>query len=304
VTYSNADKVFSSADVTRNASILKKDVVNAKRGDILGVKPQSWNQSSKCVPDLQSDRKDLKHQLLKVRAGLMDQPPSATSVAPYTDEQMADSIRYITNITGKGPIGALTKEWCNAVDERGLPAHCIESQWKDWNRSTAVCAPEDVSVKQRRFEEIESRRIRMNVPSKKVNQETYHDPQARTSKVGQEMASIKVTHQALKNDFKAQLKEEFPNASEERLQALAHRLLEEKLRSDAKISRQPVPQESFKPNLTVTTMDRRYKEFFHPGKWSTFGNEECWSCCMGYSFDSKGCEYKVIDPDAWCLLHC
>lgn len=304
MSYSNADKVFSSADMGQGVAFMKKQTIVAKKGDILGTKAKPWDQSNKVVPDRQSDRVDLKRNLLKVRAGLMDQPPSATSVAPYTDEQLAESIRYITAITGKGPIGAMTKEWCNAVDERGLGAHCIEANWKDWNVSTGVYSPEDVAVKQRRFEENEGRRLRMNVPDEKVNPDTYKRPVDHTEAIGVEQSNIKIEYQELKDEFKDKLREEFPSASEERLQALAHRLLEEKLRSDAKLARQPVPQESFKPNLSVTTADRRYKEFYHPGKWSVFGDEECWSCCMNYTKDSKGCEHKIVNPDAWCLLHC
>ena len=42
-----------------------------------------------------------------------------------TEEQIADRIRYIVAITGKGPIGKFVGRWWNAVDERGLPAHCV-----------------------------------------------------------------------------------------------------------------------------------------------------------------------------------
>jgi len=33
--------------------------------------------------------------------------------------------RYIVAVTGKGPVGKFTGKWMNAIDERGLPAHCV-----------------------------------------------------------------------------------------------------------------------------------------------------------------------------------
>ena len=67
----------------------------------------------------------------------------------------------------------------------------------------------------------------------------------------------KVEYQELKDLFKHELRIEFPEASESRLQAMAQRLLDEKLLSDTKLKRFPVQHESFKPNLSLTTQDRR-----------------------------------------------
>merc|ERR1719188_493710 len=77
----------------------------------------------------------------------------------------------------------------------------------------------------------------------------------------------KIDFQDLKDQFKRELKVEFPQASEERLQAMAQRLLNEKLLADEKMSRFPVQHEKFRPNLSLTTQDRRYKEYHHPGAW-------------------------------------
>ena len=84
---------------------------------------------------------------------------------------------------------------------------------------------------------------------------------------------------------------------------MAQRLLDEKLLSDVKLKRFPVQHESFKPNLSLTTGDRRYKQYYHPGAWTYMENEGrfAWSCCMNYKEDSKGCCYSVKNPDNWCL---
>merc|ERR1712072_1153253 len=105
------------------------------------------------------------------------------------------------------------------------------------------------------------------------------------------LRDMKVDYQDLKEQFKRELKVEFPNASEERLQAMAQRLLNEKLLADEKLARFPVQHESFRPNLALTTQDRRYKEYHHPGSW-VFTEAEgryAYSCCLNFNEDSKGC---------------
>ena len=32
-------------------------------------------------------------------------------------------------------LGVFAGRWFNAIDERGLPAHCIADHWSDWNSS-------------------------------------------------------------------------------------------------------------------------------------------------------------------------
>merc|ERR1712137_665917 len=115
---------------------------------------------------------------------------------------------------------------------------------------------------------------------------------------------IKIDFQELKNEFKLSLKQEFPRASEERLQAMSQRLLGEKLLADEKARRLPALNESHSPNTAVTSQDRRFKVYGHPGSWafSQADQRYCWSCCMSFSQDSRGCERKVVNPDNWCTL--
>jgi len=84
---------------------------------------------------------------------------------------------------------------------------------------------------------------------------------------------------------------------------MSQRLLNEKLLADEKMSRFPVQHESFRPNLSLTTQDRRYKVFHHPGTftWSEAEKRMCWSCCMNFDQDGRGCESKVVNPDSWCV---
>merc|ERR1711948_122247 len=110
--------------------------------------------------------------------------------------------------------------------------------------------------------------------------EAYVDPLNSISNMNDRLRERKIDFQELKEQFKKELKIEFPQASEERLQAMAQRLLNEKLLADEKLARFPIQHESFRPNLSLTTQDRRYKEYHHPGSWGWSRTEKRygWSC--------------------------
>jgi len=302
INYSLAQKVFHSGDIPEKVVLSKKAVNKSKHPNILGVEQQHWNQTTISDPKIQKDVvTDLKRTLLKVRAGLVDQP--VIDAKGRSEEELADLCRYIVSVTGKGPIGKLTGKWFNPVDERGLSAH-IDPKWQDWAQSTSTKTPEDIKQAETVFGEREERRFTMNVPSEQVNMEAYVDPTTGIANLNMKLQEKKVEYQDLKEQFKRELKVEFPNASEERLQAMGQRLLNEKLLADEKLKRFPVQHESFRPNLSLTSQDRRFKTFYHPGTWAWNEIETrfCWSCCLNFDQGSKGCEHKVVNPDAWCTL--
>merc|ERR1712039_530841 len=102
----------------------------------------------------------------------------------------------------------------------------------------------------------------------RLNEEAYVNPQDGVKEVNDRPRDRKIDFQELKDQFKRELQLEFPQASEERLQAMAQRLLGEKLLADEKLARFPIQHESFRPNLSLTTQDRRFKEYYHPGTWA------------------------------------
>merc|ERR1719456_1986515 len=144
----------------------------------------------------------------------------------------------------------------------------------------------------------------MNDFNKIVNHSTYKAPHNDASDINGKLRDMKINYQDLKEQFKKELKVEFPNASEERLQSMAQRLLNEKLLADEKAARFPIQHESFRPNLALTTEDRRYKEYHHPGTfvWNEKEARNVWSCCLNFGQESRGCECKVKNPDAWSTL--
>jgi len=304
INFSSAQKVFHSGDVPPMVLQAKKVVQKKKQPNILGTESHEWQQSTISDPRVQKDvTKDLKRQLLKVRAGLMDEKSLKLS-KNHSDETIMENHRYICSITGQGPIGKLTGKWFNAVDERGLANHCIEEKWPDFNHSHSCHTLGDQKKAEKVFRQKEERRVRMNTSEKKVNPESYVAPEGSIANLNDRLRERKINYQDLKEQFKKELKVEFPNASEERLQAMAQRLLNEKLLADEKTARFPVQHESFRPNLSLTTQDRRYKEYNHPGTWQFNEVEKrfAWSCCLAFGQDSKGCEFKVCNPDSWCTL--
>lgn len=304
INFSNAQKVFHSGDVPPEVLDAKRAVQKKKQPNILGTEPQQWNQSTIADPKIQKDvTKDLKRQLLKVRAGMMDEYVIKPSKF-HTDEAIAERYKFIVAMTGQGPIGKLTGKWFNPVDERGLSKHCIAEQWPDWNHSHSCHTKEDIKQVSELCAEKDVKRKKMLAKDSKLDQTVYVPPHQSITNVNERLRERKVDFLELKEQFKRELKVEFPQASEERLQAMAQRLLNEKLMADEKMARFPVQHESFRPNLSLTTQDRRYKKFYHPGTWAWSESEQrnCWSCCLNFSENSDGCEYKVVNPDSWCTL--
>lgn len=309
VNYSLTQKVFHSRDVPKYVIESRKEVQKKKETNVLGTEPQEWNSSTIADPKIQkatttnAESKDLKRQLLKVRAGLMDEKTLQPSKM-HAEEHIEDLQKFIVGMTGKGPIGALRGNWMNAADERGLAKHCIHEHWPDWDPSHCTHSKEDQKAAAAVFQKKEARRERMSGKQQKLNAEAYIDPKTSITNVNDRLRERKTDFQDLKEQFKRELKVEFPQASEERLQAMAQRLLNEKLLADEKLARFPIQHESFRPNLSLTTQDRRFKEYYHPGTWAwnQAENRHTWTCCCNFGQDSRGCEYKIVNPDAWCTL--
>mmetsp|Transcript_56975 Transcript_56975/g.90282 ORF Transcript_56975/g.90282 Transcript_56975/m.90282 type:complete len:348 (-) Transcript_56975:57-1100(-) len=302
INYTLAQKVFHSGDVPQEVLDSKRAVQKKKQPNILGTEKRDWNSSTIADQKIQKDmHKDLKRHLLEIRAGIHDEKILKPCKA-HSDEQIIERYKFVVAMTGQGPIGKLTGKWFNAIDERGLPAHCVADHWNDWNASYSTHTKDDIQQAHAVVQQKDDRRKRMMTRDNKVNSEAYVNPTQAIANMNDRLRERKIDFQDLKVQFKRELKVEFPQASEERLQAMAQRLLNEKLLADEKMARFPVQHESFRPNLSLTTQDRRYKEFYHPGTfvWHEAEKREAWTCCMNFGWGSRGCEFKVVNPDTWC----
>merc|ERR1719316_1793994 len=100
INFTQAQKVFHSGDVKPEALEAKRTVQKQKQPNILGTEKDDWNQSTIADPKIQKDtKKDLKRQLLQVRAGLMDEKIAKPSKM-HTDEKIAERHKYIVATTG------------------------------------------------------------------------------------------------------------------------------------------------------------------------------------------------------------
>ncbi|EER05557.1 hypothetical protein Pmar_PMAR011585 [Perkinsus marinus ATCC 50983] len=176
VDYEDNERVFSPVNVPSTVLASRRAVLDSVRPKILDHSPKSWNISVKT--DEKPVRKDLRKQLLMVRAGLMDQPVWKTnsndkeiSVADFPStfsRKERNIIRHVGMVTGKGPVGSLTKRWFNLVDEKGASRHSANPENDfigSWDISSSTCQPADVDARLKAFVKAEKRRIRMNVPS-------------------------------------------------------------------------------------------------------------------------------------------
>jgi len=306
ISYALSQKIFHASDVPADVRQAKQIVHVSKKANILDTEQRAWNHSVIADPRVQKDNNpELKRKLLHVRAGLLDEKIQKPGKM-HSDEAILERKKFVASMTGKGPIGPLSGKWVSTVDERGLSNHCINDDWPDWNNDHACHRKEDHKQAAHRTQECEERRHRMMAKNHngKFNAEAYVPPHHAVANVNHILRERKIDYHDLKDEFKKVLKDEFPQASEERLQAMAQRLLQEKLLADEKMARFPANNEVFKPNLCLSTQDRRYRDYYHPGAWSWSEAEKryTWSCCLHYSEDSRGCNYKVVNPDAWCTM--
>jgi len=300
INYDHSQKVFHRGDIPRRVRDAKLAVQKSKEPNILEAQRRDWNQSV-ALKQKQPTDSDLQRQLRCIRAGLFDQT-DITKKGGRPKAEVNDLIRHIVSFTNKGPIGFLTKKWFDPEHEKAVMNHSVKP-WKSWNESTSTCTPEDIKQKNSVFATRERRRIEQNIPDEFLS--VHYGPMQLLHEFTQCLREKKVEFADIRDQFKRELRAEYPDASDERLQAFAQRLLDEKLRSDEKLARFPVQHESFRPNLALTTVDRRYKEYSHKGTWSFNAIEEkpVWSCCLNEDENSRGCEGRIYNPDSWCTLN-
>lgn len=256
--------------------------------------PRDWNAST-LVETKRADSRDRKTQMLKVRAGLAGDPilkPGKTNAGEgKLDRSGASKASGTAECTAGEPSPA-------AVSARG--------EKPSWNISYSTRTKEDFKQASALHEKNEARRKRMHARDPKLGAHPRDTaPLEAAAMVNGRLRDRKEGHQDLKDQFKRELRIEFPNGSPECLQAMATRLLSEKLAADEKLMREhPGKDAHFAPNIGVTSHSRRYREYHHPGAWTwnTHEKQFCWSCCMDFGLESRGCESKMVNPDAWCLI--
>ncbi|KAF4661816.1 hypothetical protein FOL47_006537 [Perkinsus chesapeaki] len=222
IDYRNGERVFHSSDMPAAVIAFKKAVNSSIRPKILDTPdniPRPWDISVKA--DDKPIRTDLRGQLLKVRAGLMDQPVwQAKSAEKYSVDEFSssltreerDTIRHVVMVTGKGPIGKLTKQWMNAVDEKGASGHSANSDNDfvgSWNISSSTCQADDIKARVEAFVKDEKRRIKMNGDvNARVNHKTYRKPEEHVAEFQELVREKKRQYADIRDEFIKELRVE------------------------------------------------------------------------------------------------
>lgn len=105
---------------------------------------------------------------------------------------------------------------------------------------------------------------------------------------------------ALRDQFSRQIREEFPDASKETLNAMVTRLIYEQ---ELKSRLPDDPELTLKPDIAKTLRKVSERECHHNGKYEArkFGQKEgqpvkmAWSCCQNKDRDSEGCIVRIVD---------
>jgi hypothetical protein len=260
--YGLGQKVFHLSDVAEDILKTKREVDRSIQPDWLEVRPRDWNASTSLATEL---RNRSKLKIRYARAGILDQPTSHPHKA-YVNLQAKLMARESKKEVERGWNGTV---W---VDRAGVRAGscAIMTQPPKGDVVATVASPVLVD---------------------------YLTPQEQVQEFNDLVRAKKTQYRDLRHKIKDKLQSEFPNASKARLVAMATRLLDEKLLNDERNRRFPLPHENFRPNLALTTVDRRYKLHHHPGLFT----EGKWSCCLQETEKVTGCDCRVVDPDRWCL---
>ncbi|CEL94245.1 unnamed protein product [Vitrella brassicaformis CCMP3155] len=348
LSYRLGEKVFHVSDTPASALTKKKEVLKTIAGDRLAVHPPPWQPSThtreprNVLPRLKENpaKEGLDRMPLPKGIKLWDGP-----------ERKAEGMD-----TWKGS---------TVIEQR---------ERKQW-----TAAFEDKVAKHR------------GTPTRYLRGD-YITPFSKTEAMTFEGRERKVAQRGARELLIEQLKKELPGHSENKYQAEAFRIMRDLECQARQQTYFPVAAETFRPNLSLTLPYRKYKEYFHPGRYKpapaltkeredrlanraneiesdtdslmndeqdqlhdqdtslpSSGDEKkqqpaaagggladtetmldgalgeregegegereggvmvlkgggrekkVWSCCLQPKSTSKGCEYRLIDPDAWSL---
>ena len=259
VNHSPSERVFQRKDVPKRIAQLKKETLQWKEADYVGIRKPRWDAST---DKNESDPRNRIHRNRRdFQTGLLRKSYAAEN--PISAEKAHDLHCHADLLQIKGPPHALTTS-------------------SGWNSSTII----------------------QRLPAPVIGANTsplpaeYLKPTEMIRELNHLLREKKINFACTRKEIKKELRQLYPNASDSRIVAMTFRLLDEKLMAEEKLRRHPVPNESHRPNLSLTAIDRRYKVKSHPGIFTAEG----WSCCLNGFEDSAGCESKIANPDRWCLL--
>nr|CEL77572.1 TPA: hypothetical protein BN1205_097370 [Toxoplasma gondii VEG] len=133
---------------------------------------------------------------------------------------------------------------------------------------------------------------------------SYASPRARTAALDAELQEERRRFAPERQALFECVRKQLPGASKERCWAEVRRIFDNAMNYEKRRPLDPNYAVFAKPNLSLTDRGRKYKVYFHTGKFDVcaIDGREAWSCCLNPSRSSRGCQEKTVNPDAWHLL--
>lgn len=132
----------------------------------------------------------------------------------------------------------------------------------------------------------------------------YLSPAESASRRAKQLNARNLEYSDLRSRIEANIIETDPTISLEGLRAKLFRSFNHQVdRIENGVCERPLSRLVTRPLISLTCKSRRYKHSFHTGVYSSTDSDiGSWSCCSSSKIDSRGCEYRMIDPDAWCVF--
>ena len=144
-----------------------------------------------------------------------------------------------------------------------------------------------------------------SVNKKLLENKTYTKPIQHSIKIQEEVRKKKESDVERRQRLSAVVRDEFPDASEETLNAIVtRRIYEEDLKAHI-----PEDEElTLKPDISKTIRRDEKRVAYHNGKYEEqrFSEKKkmAWSCCQNKDKDSEGCVVKMVDRQKWTVSSC
>lgn len=142
-----------------------------------------------------------------------------------------------------------------------------------------------------------------------LHNKEYLRPVDHTINIQAAVRSKKEEEVSLRERLSLQVRDEFPDASTETLNAIVtRRIYEQQLKAGVPED----PELTLKPDMSKTLKRVQERVSYHNGKFeaSKFDKGKdgkpkmVWSCCQSSDRESSGCVVKVVDKQKWTLSSC
>jgi len=129
---------------------------------------------------------------------------------------------------------------------------------------------------------------------------TYTNPEQLSKNIQEQVREKKAQDMALREKLSMEVRNEFPGATEEALNAMVTRKIYE---IEQKEHVPMDPELTLKPDMKKTLRHETLIERHHNGKYEldrfSDKGKKAWSCCMNKREDSEGCVVLKVDKQRW-----